>query len=443
MLKNLLTDSSTISGLILLFFLPIIESFNRPLAYNLLLLGSLLIALPYFLRKKIEFDFLDVLFLIVLTVFSISNIHSLIAMRSYTELMRYIAYFLVFIGIRKNPKKELIQKIFIAMVLVNSFVLSCLAIIYEIRGVYLPESPILGMNLFYPIYGHNSLADLLIFGIPIAINLITVTKRKLLWLLANILSLFLILNLVLSFGRAAMLSLTIAFMALLLLKKINIGVKSWYIAAISLGIITILFFLSSFVYSNFLVNSKTKAKTIRGFYKPIEGEFRLNYMRQAFIGLSLSPIFGTGLDTFRQISFENKEKDAYSMSYYVHNHYLQVLAETGVVGGTLFTLLVFLVLFALYRSMVNDRNAIFVNGIYIGLLASSLQSLIDYNWQFFSVFLIYWMGIALLLIKTQGNYCFVVDSKIHYVFILIVIILFSFQIYVSGTPFYRWILITT
>jgi O-antigen ligase len=362
-------------------------------------------------------------------------------MRSYTELMRYIAYFLVFIGIRKNPKKELILKIFISMVLVNSFILSCLAIIYEIRGVYLPETQIRGMNLFYPIYGHNSLVDLLIFSIPITISLISVIKWRLIRLLPVILSIFFIFSLVLTFGRAAMLSLTITFMALLLLKKINIEAKSWYIATILLGTTTILFFLSSFIYSNFMIHSK--AKTIRGFYKPIEGEFRLTYIKQAFIGLSLSPIFGTGLDTFRQISFENKGKDSYSMSSYTHNHYLEILSEAGLAGGGLFILLIFLILFIIYKNLFKNIEMTSRNGIYIGLIASSLQSFLDYNWQFYSVFLIYWIGIALLLNRKQGSYYFTTELKVHYILILFIIILFSFQLYLSTTPFYKLIIIKT
>lgn len=443
MLKNRFAAIFTFSGLALIFFLPVIESFNRDFSYSLLLFSSLLIGVPYFLKKQIIFDLLDVLFLIMLISFCISNINSLIAVRSYTEFIRYTAYFLIFVGLRKNLYRSQVNKFFILMVIVNSVILSCLAIIYMIKGVYLPESPINGMNLFYPVFGHNSLANILVFSIPISINLMSIVKSKYIKSVLLIMSIFFLFNLVLTFSRTGMLSLTVTLIIFLLFKKKYLEIKSWTVTVIILETVTILFLLSSFIYSNFLIKGNNKNMVIHGFYKPMSGEFRLTYIRQAVSGFVSSPIFGTGLDTFRQISFENRGRNEYSMSYYTHNHYLELFTETGIAGGIIFILLIFFTSFFIYKNLTKNKESFLGNGIYLGLIASSLQSILDYNWQYYSVFLIYWLGSAILLNNTQTYWNLTTKSKIYYIFIFAVIIFFSLQIYFSTTPFYRRIMILT
>src|SRR3989338_7328835 len=106
-------------GLISLFFLPLIESFNRPLGYNLLLVGSLLISANLFWKKRISLDFIDTLFLALLAIFSLSTIFSWSLARSFSELLRYFAYFLIFLTVKNlTDRKELFTKFYISSIII-------------------------------------------------------------------------------------------------------------------------------------------------------------------------------------------------------------------------------------------------------------------------------------------------------------------------------------
>ncbi len=388
----------TYLGLGLLFFLPVIESFSRQFGFTLLLLGSLFISFPLFFKKKIVFDWLEIIWLMVLIAFTISLLFSWSITRSYTELMRYIAYFLIFVSFRRFGDREwLIRRFFIPMVILNSLILSLLFIIYIIPSFKLPI-PVNGMTLFYPTYRHNRISDILIIAIPFTLFLIFQNPKRKKRYLFIILTLFLLIILILSMGLGAILSFTFAIFIYMLLKsstrlrftsRLPIS-KSLEKISLILGIVTIIFVLFSFLYSNFISDSGNKNIILKGFFKPLKNEYRLEFLKQAIIGFQRSPIVGTGLDTFRYVSKMN-QTDKSSSSWYVHNQYLQIFQDSGILGGLLFSLLVLVLLFQSYKktkiSDVNNKNDYF-DAIFIVLVASSILAFVDYNWQYLSIFLL-------------------------------------------------------
>lgn len=421
-------------GLALLFFLPVIESFNRQFGFSLLLLGSLFISSPLFIKKKIEFDWLEIIWLTILIVFTISLLFSWSISRSYTELMRYIAYFLIFVSFRRFENREwLVKNFFISMVIINSFILSFLFLFYLIPFIKLPI-PVNGMTLFYPTYRHNRISDILILAIPLTLFLLLHYQNKKRRYLFIVLSFFFLIILILSMGLGAMLSFTFAFIIYILIKSssrlkfraLSPFSKSLEKISLILGVVTIILVLSGFLYSNFLTNEGNKNIILKGFFKPLKNELRLEFLRQAIIGYQKSPFVGTGLDTFRYVSKMNQANKSNS-SWYVHNQYLQIFQETGIFGGLLFSLLVFVLLFQSYKKIkipdFNRKNDYF-DAIFIVLVASGILAFIDYNWQYLSIFLFWWMGIALYnpVDKYQR-----VNSLVT-PFIIIIICLFSFWI---------------
>ena len=192
--------------------------------------------------------------------------------------------------------------------------------------------------------------------------------------------------LIISAGLGAILSLSLAIFIFLILKP-N---PSWTKLGIVWGITAIFFILASFVYSNFFTISKNDNKYLSDFYKPLKNELRFDYVRQAIIGFSHSPIFGTGLDTFRYVS-KMYQDEPFNWSWYTHNHYLQLFTETGFFGGLLFFVLIMTLLISVFRK-VNHQSSIInhqFHGLLIAVLASTINSLVDYNWQFLSIFLIF------------------------------------------------------
>jgi len=81
----------------------------------------------------------------------------------------------------------------------------------------------------------------------------------------------------------------------------------------------------------------------------------------------------------------------------VHNNYLQVFVEAGVLGFVSYVLLVFISLAGLIRSIfkINDtKQKIYVSGILCSFLALALHSSFDFDLSFPSIALLFWTLIA-------------------------------------------------
>lgn len=385
-------------GLVLLFFLPVIESFNHQLGLNLLLVSSLLICFKFFSTKKIIIDKINTLWAIMLFVFTISSFYSDAPARSFAELLRYAAYFLIFISIRSSSQpKKLINRFFLPMIIINSVLLSLLFVLYTLPFFKLTPpnpnwGPFYGMNLFYHSWGHNHLADILIFAIPLSIIQTEISRikiHKICWLTISMVFLFF---LVLSLGRTAIISFALSLFIFITIKKSHI--LGWW--GLAVGIITIIFILSSFYISNFTRYPNTSFFPFNKFYKPTVREDRFVYFHKAIVGLQRRPLWGTGLDTYRLLSQSIRP---YSQIWYVHNHFLQIFTETGIIGGVLFLLLIILLLYKSLQNSLRTKQRKFIHiedGIIIALFASSIQSLLDYNWQYYSIFFLFWVGFALI-----------------------------------------------
>lgn len=370
-------------GLFLLFFLPVVESFNRGAAFFLLYTGAILISFPILWKKRINVDLIDVLFLSFLTAATISTLFSISFLRSGIELSRYFAYFIIFIAIRNSQEEiERIKKYYFNSILINSFLLSLLLIIYQFFGKFFPTVTS-GMNLFYPTFGHNRIADILIFLIPL---LLTLKYSKYFLIFFSIM-------LAVSLGRGAMLSLPLAIIIFaFLIKEKRKDVK---IGAFVYSFLAIIMVSGIFIYTYFFAFSNKVLPYYSGLFKPLAYDLRLEYFRQAIMGFSQSPIIGNGLDTFRYISQRYQNMPS-SWSWYAHNHFLQLLNDSGFLGGTIFLMMTAVLFWQSFKSLTKSADN-FKNGIFIALLATTIHSFIDYDWQYLSILLFVFFGFAILL----------------------------------------------
>lgn len=420
-------------GLALLFFLPVIESYSRSYALVLLLFGSLFIFSETVLKKKIEPDRLEQLFLVLLPLFAFSVLYSLSPLRSLADFLRYVSYFIIFVSVRRLENTEkFLKRLFIPMLVLNSFFLSVLAVIYSFKLLHL--SPVTnGMNLFYPVFGHNHITDILIFSLPVIIST-AVYDKSVNRTLYRILSVLFTAVLFLSTARGAMISLVFSYLIFIVLK--NNSEKKLYSWVSLIGVLTAVFLVSSFVYSNFLATKIDMTSKVDGFYKPAVLESRFDYFYQAFRGLTYSKerlLHGTGLDTFRFIS-RQYQLQPYSWSWYTHNYYLEMMLETGIAGGLGISLLIAVIIIIAGRSILKKydqpENHMKVS-LLIGLTASSIHSLIDFDWQFLSVFLIFWVVAALILppVNAYGK-----SDRNRFQYAIFIILGISFILYYLIVP---------
>lgn len=106
--------------------------------------------------------------------------------------------------------------------------------------------------------------------------------------------------------------------------------------------------------------------------------------------ISAHPLFGGGYDVFFEDDLNAPAQALWSESDYYnapsfHNGYIQILAETGIIGGTPFLILLFR---NLSKSINNDNN-IFNSIIILCIIANTAAAILINPNSFFFVFLIY------------------------------------------------------
>jgi len=385
---------------LLIIFLPWLENDQKSIGYFLLVLVSGIISLITD-WKKIRLDIINLLFLLFLFVSSVSTVLSLSKARSFFELLRYLSYFLIFVNIRTLPLtlKIKLKKIYIFSIIINSILLSVIAWSF-VMGRPLLFNPGSGMNLYYKSFGHNKLVDILLFSIPIVVMLFIKYKleKHILYRILSVIFIFLISALLITVSKSGyMIVITMFILIGLYVRILEIKKYFSYISFIILPVF-LLYFLS--IISSYS-NITDRYPLLKIFYKPMYLDYRWDYMRISVKGLSYSPLFGMGLDNYRIINKLWQEKP-YSWSTYGENHYLLLLTETGIFGGVIFSLIIILSLYTLFQTYVLDkRYKLEEIGILLALLASALHVFFSVDWQFLSIFLFFWTGLALLLPGTD------------------------------------------
>ena len=166
------------TGMFLLFLIPVAESFNRQYGLVLLIFASLLLFYPNLPENNRRLDRLETLLLFFILWSGITSFFSISFIRSYTETLRYLAYFLIFVSIRHNFQLRKIYGIFFKkFIQINAFLLSILFLFFSYLPKLLPEY-IYGLNLFYPIFGHNRLDIFISFSILLLVGDLAHQKNK-------------------------------------------------------------------------------------------------------------------------------------------------------------------------------------------------------------------------------------------------------------------------
>jgi len=361
--------------LFLLVFLPAFEGafsdFPKSLVFTLVLpLGLALV------RKKIFKDKIFWSFSLFLFLAFISTLLSTSFSRSINTWFFYFFYFVAFLTVRDGIKdKKRLSRAFLTILLAVNTIACLFSFYYLALGA---PPPFESANLIFSNFGHNHLVDLLVLSLPVAFCLFLSAKsRKQLFFWLALVLVFTA-GFVLSFSRGGIffailaLVLCLAFNKKAFRKKKAIG---WFLALVLFG--SLFFFLNSRV---------------------LTWQARVEYWRQAVVAFWQKPVFGTGLDTFRFSSIKH-QKTPNNWSTHTHNHFLQMFSETGIFGGAAFLILIALIVKEGFKNIkkLKGRDRGLMVGLFVGILTSCLHSLVDYDWQFPAVFLIFWVMAGIIL----------------------------------------------
>ena len=128
---------------------------------------------------------------------------------------------------------------------------------------------------------------------------------------------------------------------------------------------------------------------------------RVRYYKAAFESFLEKPIMGKGIGTweFESIPYERLEMDNYVVPYHAHNDYLELVAETGIIGVILYFGMIFFICYHLLRKIL-DRDS-------------------DQDTKLFSIFLI--ISLIIYLIDSLFNFPFDrIIQQIHLLFLIAV-----------------------
>lgn len=223
------------------------------------------------------------------------------------------------------------------------------------------------MSLLYATYGHNHLADLLLFVFPVAIGLVEKKKNV---PIIGLLVLFTI-GMILTFARGAWV-LLVLYLVFLYLRDKNLYLKK--IVLVGAAVLVAVFLSLSLLSRNgaSAVLAKKAPQLVRLIQKPsLLADGRWEYWRQAIEAIKERPLFGSGPGTF-YLESKRLQKAPSSYSWFAHSFPLETMVEVGIVG-----LFVFIVLICfLFR---NSARHPFFWGAVLVFIYSFYEFTLDYT----------------------------------------------------------------
>ena len=319
------------------------------------------------------------------------------------ELLKILNFFVAFsfIIIISDFKNFKFLNFFIIATLVSLFIESVLINFRVIDSVIINGNLLVRSNDFSG-FGANinisSFSILLKTVVPIFLIFnyknYFIRALSLFFIFSSFLSIFLLMS------RAAILALILVFISILIL--VIISKRKTYYLKYSLIIITLI--MSFFSYN--LINEKNAYNVLTERFSNVTNprvdesvNERFNFYTTAIQSIGDNPILGIGIGNWKIKSID-LSKDmirAYRVPFFVHNDFLQFLAEIGIVGGLCFIFYIFYPIFISFLKTLKSKNfnldfmifLIFVIYIVDSMLNFPIQRPINYIYLCFTIALFY------------------------------------------------------
>lgn len=242
------------------------------------------------------------------------------------------------------------------------------------------------MNLISVVFGHSHFADLLVFVTPFVFWAVFRTKRPVSIRATTLLLFIVLLFLTLSRGAWLLVGAYSVYEGLV----VNGWKKSWKYLVAGMLICSLFWFVAS---------KGVVGKAVR----PLNTSARLEYWRQALVGLKEKPIFGSGPGTFSLVSQRTQTSSGQS-SWFVHSYPLGIAAETGVVG--LLTFLWLVIAHGLYCARLgklSDTENKIIKAIVWSVALVFLYSLFEFVLDYYVTWLLFLGAIGMVagMVKSE------------------------------------------
>jgi hypothetical protein len=248
------------------------------------------------------------------------------------------------------------------------------------------------MNLLFPQYGHSHIAEILLFILPLGI--LGGSKIRA-WILIVAL-----IGLAVSFARGAMV-IAAGYIIIRLfgssrtLRRIGLVASSLLFGlALALTLVS----LYPDIGGKVRLPSQISSQLFKS--HPVDDR-RIEYLSQAVRAIRAQPLFGAGPGTFILLSKRYQSmNNAYS--FFVHNYYVQQIAEIGIVG----TVLLGAIIVSIARRMMKAMSTadIYARILFDGLLLALVYGALEYSLDYAIVFVLVWVLAGTLFAQSAGDH---------------------------------------
>jgi O-antigen ligase len=284
-------------------------------------------------------------------------------------VMAYVVFVLFYSISLRDTQKELFVKALTGFGIL-SVLTSFLYTLVEALGSSLP-----GMNLLYPTYGHNNIANIIIFVLPLALHRAMTQKSRTHGAVLVILGI----SLALSFARGAWI-LGGGYLLYSLVWQPRETKKIAKVIMATLFCMILLIVSSRFVPGGAL-GEVVKQNQIEK-QSPLQS--RAPYWKEAMRAIQERPVFGAGSGTYYLLSKRLQESPGLH-SWFAHGFLLEQAAEVGLVGVGLIGLLFVATLLHAHRSP-----------LFHGVMLTLLYSMYEMNLNFLIIWLLLWASLGML-----------------------------------------------
>lgn len=262
-----------------------------------------------------------------------------VILRSFTFVNFYVSFLSLYVFIKYNRFKVMFIALFILVAVSCEMYLSYSAYIEISQSVQYTFDFNNFLNGNFP--NRNITSAIYLVQLPFVLHVLKNTESKILQIVASIISFLLVYMVFMLGSRTAyviMLCLFLAYLIVTIISK-DKKIKSYFLTFVFLV-------SSSFILSTFTLGTQSDAYAINRIqtidFAETSTNTRLRYYQYGIDQALNNPILGVGLGNWKIVSIERDKENiiSYIVPYTMHNDFLEVAAELGLIG-----LLIFLSIF--------------------------------------------------------------------------------------------------
>jgi len=321
---------------------------------------------------------------------------------------KFVKSIFVYFSFLEAMRDEKRIRLFITFLLASAFLTAICGVVQQFNGHdFLKGHRMAGGRVSSFFKEANGLAAYLVPVIGLAVSLLfTAFTRKRSWILTVALTALLIVLLSClcwTYSRSSWIGCMVIFFVMTLLDR-----RKVFLAG-ALLLLIILVFLPSLKHVRHLhlitddnVTSVQKGSLMISALKQ-GGSGRISFWKNAVSIIRTSPICGTGFNTYTRVIKRNPDKNTW---WYAHNCYLQLTAETGLLGLGCFLWMLFVLLrhgLSYCRQISDPWPLTYLQGTVAGLIGYLVQSFFDNTFYTSQLGLLMWILMGLLVAVTRIN----------------------------------------